>query len=134
MLTEREKYNTNSMISLLLSVIGLIFLIIIIALGLLITSNSIAIIVRKEIFPFYIIVVIYTIPPVILTIKNFLSGDQRTALTQIFLWIAYSVSMISVILLTVLSVDLYLTILSGIIVIFLLIIGISEANRISGSI
>ena len=135
MLTKIEKYNAYSIISLSLFVIGFLFSSLIFIVFKSISNESLDIIIQKETLIFYIYVILYFIPPAVLGIVGLISGDrvQRTSMTRSFLWISYSFSMIIIILLTVLSLDLYFLILSAIIVIGLLVIGISEADKISGA-
>ena len=133
LLTKEEKYNAYSIISLLLFLIGFVLLLLIFVVFQMISNDTLYIIIQKAPFIFYIYAILYFIPPSVLGIVGLISGDrvQRTSMTRSFLWSSYSFNMIIIILLTVLSLDLYFLIFSAIIVIGLLVIGISEANKIS---
>jgi len=133
LLTKIEKYNAYSIISLSLFLIGFLFSSLIFMVFQSISNESLDIIIQKETLIFYIYAILYFIPPAVLGIVGLISGDrvQRTSMTRSFFWISYSFSMIIIIFLTVLSLDLYFLILSAIIVIGLLVIGISEADKIS---
>lgn len=133
LLTKEEKYNAYSIISLLLFLIGFVLVLLIFVVFQMISNDTLDIIIQKAPFIFYIYAILYFIPPSVLGIVGLISGDrvQRTSMTRSFLWSSYSFNMIIIILLTVLSLDLYFLIFSAIIVIGLLVIGISEANKIS---